>query len=146
MSQTSLKRVIFNARRADIDDDRFLGHWLTTHAPLVVAAPNYDHYITGYRQMMMVHGLGLPQLDWPAEFLSLSEFWPRDLPDGVPPLTATDYFRQVSDPDVDLFIDRDRSLQAFVDEEVLTEASGAYRMIFLLRRRPGLAESPLPKS
>lgn len=138
MMRTRLKRVIFNARRADIDDARFLHHWLTVHAPLVVAAPQYERYVAGYQQAIPVRGMTLPGAGWPSEFLSLSEFWPRDLPEGEPPLAATDYFQRVINPDVDLFVDRDHSLQALADEEILVPRSGVYRVIVLLRRRADL--------
>ncbi len=132
------KRIVLNQKLAASSDEAFLAHWERVHAPLVVAAPDYGAQVLRYVQN---HPLGVPPGLPAFGHVSLSQFWSAPPRPDLQPLAQTPYFKQFIDPDIDRFLDRERSVSVLVDEDVLLAGNGPVS-VFVQVRRTGARSVP----
>lgn len=125
------KRIVLNQKLAALSDEAFLAHWQRLHAPLVVATPDYAAQVVRYIQNHPLASLRcLPAFG----HVSLSQFWSAPPRPDLQPLVQTPYFKQFIDPDIDRFLDRDRSVNVLVDEDILAPGRGPVSVFVLVRR------------
>ena len=111
-----LKLSILVPRRSDLTLDEFRAHWKNIHGPLFSSQPEVKQYVRKYIQ---VHNTGESLDQFPlAPFDGVAEIW-FDKMEDINHVFGTENYLKTIAPDEAKFIDRDRILWIYGEENVV---------------------------
>ncbi|MBD1385932.1 EthD domain-containing protein [Mucilaginibacter rigui] len=111
-----LKLSIMVPRRADLTLEEFRAHWKDIHGPLFSSQPEVIQYVRKYIQ---VHSTGQSLDQFPvAPFDGVAEIW-FDKMEDINKVFGTENYLKTIAPDEAKFIDRDKILWIYGDENVV---------------------------
>jgi uncharacterized protein (TIGR02118 family) len=111
-----IKLCILVPRRADITLEEFKAHWKNIHAPLFSSQPEVKRYVKRYVQ---VHSTGKSLDQFPiAPFDGIAEIWFDKMEDINEVFGTANYLETIA-PDEAKFIDRDKILWIYAEENIV---------------------------
>jgi uncharacterized protein (TIGR02118 family) len=111
-----IKLSILVPRRSDLTLEQFSAHWKNIHGPLFSSQPEVKKYVKKYIQ---VHSTGESLEQFPvAPFDGVAEIWFEKIEDINQVFGTENYLKTIA-PDEALFIDRDKILWIYGEENVV---------------------------